>query len=83
MEEIYHGFSVFSRNVYVWQITTSSMVKVIQAPIGLITGLVVSQTRSQVITHIDGSKDLQVSHRVAVSSLHLNGTHIDGSKAVE
>ncbi|XP_059172229.1 NACHT and WD repeat domain-containing protein 2-like isoform X2 [Physella acuta] len=48
------------RNVYVWHIPTSTMVKVIQAPIGLITGLVVSQTRSQVITHIDGSTDLQV-----------------------
>uniref|UniRef100_A0A2C9JHY2 Uncharacterized protein n=1 Tax=Biomphalaria glabrata TaxID=6526 RepID=A0A2C9JHY2_BIOGL len=48
------------RNIYLWQISSGSLIATIQTPIGVIIKLEVSSVRSQVITHIDGSRDIQV-----------------------
>ncbi|GFR78450.1 NACHT and WD repeat domain-containing protein 2-like [Elysia marginata] len=48
------------RNVYVWQISSGNLVTSIQAPIGIITDLLVSKIRSQVLTHMRGSKNIEV-----------------------
>ncbi|RUS88580.1 hypothetical protein EGW08_003680 [Elysia chlorotica] len=48
------------RNVYVWQISSGSLVTSIQAPIGIITDLMVAKTRSQVVTHMKGSRNIEV-----------------------
>ncbi|KAK3600452.1 hypothetical protein CHS0354_037858 [Potamilus streckersoni] len=48
------------RNIYVWQISTNNLITTIQAPVGIITELLVSQQRNQIITHMQGSRDIQV-----------------------
>ncbi|KAL4236339.1 hypothetical protein ACF0H5_004726 [Mactra antiquata] len=48
------------RNLYLWQISTGNKITCIQAPVGIISEMLISQQRSQVITHIQGSKDIQV-----------------------
>ncbi|KAH9495509.1 hypothetical protein Btru_013100 [Bulinus truncatus] len=48
------------RNIYLWQISSGSVVATIQAPIGVITKLVVSSHKSQVVTHVESSRDIQV-----------------------
>lgn len=47
------------RNAYLWQVSSGSLISAIQAPIGIITTLVTSMS-GQLITHVDGSKDVQV-----------------------
>lgn len=48
------------RNLYLWQISTGVKITTIQAPVGVISEMIISKQRSQVITHIKGSKDIQV-----------------------
>ena len=48
------------RNIYIWQISTGNQVTCIQAPVGIISEMLVSKQRSQVITHMEDSKDIQV-----------------------
>ena len=48
------------RNIYLWQISTGYQITSIQAPVGIISELLVSKHRSQVITHMEGSRDIQV-----------------------
>ncbi|XP_046361638.2 NACHT and WD repeat domain-containing protein 2-like [Haliotis rufescens] len=48
------------RNVYIWQIETQSVVTSLQAPIGIITSLLVTKHRNQVITQLQGHKTIQV-----------------------
>ncbi|CAL1530131.1 unnamed protein product [Lymnaea stagnalis] len=47
------------RNAFLWQISSGSLISAIQAPIGIITTLVTSLS-GQLITHVDGSKNVQV-----------------------
>ena len=51
--------SIF-RNIYLWQISTGNKITSIQAPVGIISEMLISKQRSQVITHVKGSKDIQV-----------------------
>ena len=48
------------RNLYLWQVSTGNKITTIQAPVGIISEMLISRQRSQVITHIRGSKDIQV-----------------------
>ncbi|XP_012941866.1 NACHT and WD repeat domain-containing protein 2 [Aplysia californica] len=48
------------RTVYVWQISNSSLVTSIQAPIGLMSQVLVAGSRPQLITHMEGSLHVQV-----------------------
>jgi len=48
------------RNLYVWDATTGDKITTIQAPVGIITEMLVSRHRNQVITHLKDSKDIQV-----------------------
>lgn len=48
------------RNLYLWQVSTGNKITTIQAPVGVISEMLISRHRSQVITHIQGSKDIQV-----------------------
>lgn len=48
------------RNIYLWQISTGNLVTTIQAPVGIVKELLVSQKRSQIVTHIKGARDIQV-----------------------
>ncbi|XP_067678714.1 NACHT and WD repeat domain-containing protein 2-like [Haliotis asinina] len=48
------------RNVYVWQIETQTVVTSLQAPIGIITSLLVTRNRNQVVTQLQGHKTIQV-----------------------
>ena len=48
------------RNIYLWQISTGNQITSIQAPVGIISELLVSKHRSQVITHMEGGRDIQV-----------------------
>lgn len=48
------------RNLYLWQVSTGNKITTIQAPVGVITEMLISKQRSQVITHLRGSKDVQV-----------------------
>ena len=48
------------RNIYLWQISSGNLITTIQAPVGIITKLLVSSNRSQIITHIDGASEVQV-----------------------
>ena len=48
------------RNIYLWQISTGDQITSIQAPVGIISELLVSKQRSQVITHMEGCRDVQV-----------------------
>lgn len=48
------------RNLYLWQVSTGNKITTIQAPVGVISEMLISKHRSQVITHMKGSKDIQV-----------------------
>ncbi|OWF48845.1 NACHT and WD repeat domain-containing protein 2-like [Mizuhopecten yessoensis] len=48
------------RNIYLWQISTGNQVTSIQAPVGIITELLVSTKRSQIVTHIQGASNIQL-----------------------
>ncbi|XP_053395169.1 NACHT and WD repeat domain-containing protein 2-like [Mercenaria mercenaria] len=63
--------SIF-RNLYIWQISTGNRISTIQAPVGIITEMLISKHRSQVITHVKGSKDIQVWNiDEAVNQVHM------------
>lgn len=48
------------RNMYLWQVSTGNKITCIQAPVGIISEMLISTYRSQVITHIQGANDIQV-----------------------
>ncbi|BFZ00150.1 hypothetical protein BsWGS_03189 [Bradybaena similaris] len=48
------------RSVYLWQISDGRLVSVLQAPVGLVTSMLVSRSRGQVLTHLDNSREIQV-----------------------
>lgn len=52
--------AIIFRNLYLWQVSTGEKITTIQAPVGIISELLISRQRSQVITHVKGSKDIQV-----------------------
>ncbi|CAG5117743.1 unnamed protein product [Candidula unifasciata] len=51
--------SIF-RNVYVWQISDGCLSSVIKGPVGLMTSMLVSRSRGQVVTHTQSSQEIQV-----------------------
>ncbi|WAR24293.1 LOW QUALITY PROTEIN: NWD2-like protein [Mya arenaria] len=53
-------FATMFRNLYLWKVSTGQRITTIQAPVGIITEMLISQNTSQVITHLKGSKDVQV-----------------------
>ncbi|KAK7100985.1 hypothetical protein V1264_023839 [Littorina saxatilis] len=48
------------RNIYIWQIATGQLLTTIQAPIGIITSLLVCKQRAQLLTHIHKSRQIHV-----------------------
>ena len=48
------------RNIYLWQVSTGNLITNIQAPVGIISELLVSRSRSQIVTHVLGSNDIQI-----------------------
>ncbi|KAH3695860.1 NACHT and WD repeat domain-containing protein 2-like [Dreissena polymorpha] len=48
------------RNLYIWNSSTGEKISNIQAPVGIIAEMLISKHKNQVVTHIRGSKDIQV-----------------------
>ncbi|XP_074641218.1 NACHT and WD repeat domain-containing protein 2-like [Tubulanus polymorphus] len=48
------------RNIYVWNIEDSTLLKTLQAPVGVITTLLVAKRHGQIITHQQGSENIHV-----------------------
>lgn len=48
------------RNIYLWQISTGNLITTIQAPVGIISRLMVCEKSSHVVTQLDESTEIQV-----------------------
>jgi WD40 repeat protein len=48
------------RNIYIWQISSGNLITTIQAPVGIITRLLVCQKSTHVVTQLENAKEFQV-----------------------
>ena len=51
--------SIF-RNIYIWSVIDSRVLTTLQAPIGIIDQLLIPKDRGQIVSHSQGSQDVQV-----------------------